>query len=264
MGKFMHGILWELRMGDAPSSFLFGTMHVKDARAFEWLPALVEKIKACQAFYAEIDLGPSGEITTCVPSIEKGNRLSDHLSRKKLIRLDRFCNKRYGFSLYAMDELYPIIVLQQLTLKHLNEEHQHILDMSLYNIANERGLQCDGIESLEEQLSIITSIPVNLQIKYLTDALEHHDAFVNQLKKLIEDYQGQQISSLYKRTRRSLGGMRKPMLYLRNERMAERIHELYRDNPESFFCIGAAHLAGQKGVLRKLKNAGFTLTNIPV
>jgi Uncharacterized protein conserved in bacteria len=66
------------------------------------------------------------------------------------------------------------------------------------------------------------------------------------------------IQGLYKSAKKDAKGMRKVLLYRRNRLMAKRFAEIASREP--LFCaVGAGHLAGGKGMLRLLKNAGFSL-----
>lgn len=57
-----------------------------------------------------------------------------------------------------------------------------------------------------------------------------------------------------------MGGMKEVLIYNRNQLMYERIDG--RREQSSFYALGAAHLAGKKGVLRLLKNAGYKIKAI--
>ncbi len=76
-----------------------------------------------------------------------------------------------------------------------------------------------------------------------------------------ELYRKGELPRLHKKAKRSLGKMRKPLLYDRNIIMAERIAEIIV-NRSSFIAIGAGHLAGSKGVLRLLKQRGIKVSRV--
>jgi uncharacterized protein YbaP (TraB family) len=87
-------------------------------------------------------------------------------------------------------------------------------------------------------------------------------ANVTRFKKKLEDlntlYKNTDIKQLYKTTKKSMGKLRKLMIYDRNIAMANRMAELSKEK-SSFFAIGAAHLPGPKGVLTLLKKQGFKI-----
>ncbi|HHH50556.1 MAG TPA: hypothetical protein ENK52_06225, partial [Saprospiraceae bacterium] len=57
MKKRKNSLLWKLERADCPSpAYLFGTMHVKDKKAFQFLSLIQEKILLCEAFATEFNL----------------------------------------------------------------------------------------------------------------------------------------------------------------------------------------------------------------
>ncbi|MBL0099512.1 MAG: TraB/GumN family protein [Saprospiraceae bacterium] len=68
---------------------------------------------------------------------------------------------------------------------------------------------------------------------------------------------------LYKSSKKSMGKIRSLMIYDRNKYMSERIVQLSQEK-SSFFAVGAAHLAGDKGLISLLKKQGFKLRHIPL
>ena len=69
---------------------------------------------------------------------------------------------------------------------------------------------------------------------------------------MTELYEQSDILKLYKVTRKQAKGMRKILLFNRNDLMAKRIAQ-FASEQSLFASIGAGHLAGEKGVLRLLK-----------
>ena len=57
MSKKKHTLLWEIRGKELKkTSYLFGTMHVRDKRAFRGIDFLSKCIVNCDSFAAEFDL----------------------------------------------------------------------------------------------------------------------------------------------------------------------------------------------------------------
>jgi len=71
-------------------------------------------------------------------------------------------------------------------------------------------------------------------------------------------YQQAELNKLYQKKKKHLGNLRKLLLYDRNLVMAQRL-EIQFLKEKTFVTIGAAHLSGEKGVLRLIKLQGFTI-----
>jgi len=238
-------------------------MHVRDERAFGSLGYLTSLIEASDAFYAELDLSalPGQAFDLRMP---EDLSLRDLVSPKRWSRARGFVLAHYGFDLNEADHYYPLMVLQQITQDQLSDEFSVVLDMHLFQYAMAMGLKTGGLEDWTHQLGLIHSIPLEIQGRYLFDAIRRHSAFTRHLRKMVADYQLEAIHALYQRTRNNLGGMRKAMLYDRNQHMASGIFSQLGAGEQGFYCIGAAHLAGKGGVLQLLHKKGVKLRRIPL
>jgi hypothetical protein len=85
--------------------------------------------------------------------------------------------------------------------------------------------------------------------------------FRRNLLRMIQYYTNQDIDHLYKASRKQLQGLRKKLLFQRNEKMANHFISLLSENTV-FAAVGAAHLGGEKGMLRLVKKHGFKLKPI--
>lgn len=251
-------LLWKLSLpGSGYCSYLFGTMHIRDQRAFNGLDKVFACIDACQSFALEIDLneeeGPAGAMAFRFPG---HSSLFDHLSARAYCRLRRIILKAFEVDIHHFGHFTPIALTEIITGKVLAEDHPLFLDAFLWEYASEKGKDTSGIETREEQFALLKRIPLEDQIKTLRDIGRNTARFRAMLHKMAEVYQKGDLINLYHLSRKSAGSLRKWMLFDRNRIMAERIAQKIRG--QSVFCgVGAAHLWGGKGVLRLLKQRGI-------
>ncbi len=104
-------------------------------------------------------------------------------------------------------------------------------------------------------------IPIALSIRQLKQLARHPKRFREDITKMLDYYQNQDIHRLYKTSKRQLQGLRKVLLYDRNRSMALSIMKLAQ-NESLFAAFGVGHLSGAKGVLRYLKLAGYRIQPI--
>ena len=135
------------------------------------------------------------------------------------------------------------------------------VDNFLWTMAGDMGNTRLGVESYMEQYEIMIKIPIQIQVKSLKSIAKNVNRFKKDLEKTCQLYQDQKIDKLYKMTKRQLGGLRQLLLYRRNERMSDAIHDML-SNSASFIAVGAAHLSGKYGILRLLKSKGYQIKPI--
>lgn len=253
--------LWALSFDDLPTSYIFGTVHVQDKRAFSFIDLAYDYLQECEYFFSEIEFDQNAmALFAKAQHIKNGKSLQDLIPAKRYKKYQLFIKKRFNLELESMDRLLPIILLNHLTLLFIGSEHEEQLDAHLAEKAKQFGLHTRGLETYAEHLGVLNGIGIPLQLKQLNDFLKMSSKYRKKAHRMLDIYASGDIYQLYKMAKGSLGKLKKPMLYERNELMANRIFS-NRKNP-SFYAFGAGHLCGEQGVMRKLKNKGYHLQPI--
>jgi uncharacterized protein YbaP (TraB family) len=256
--------LWKLSPPNKTSaSYLLGTMHVKDARVFLRQHHLLELIEGVDLYAAETDLRElqlqSNLQTMLIPG---GRRLPDFFTEKQYAKMHRILKKAFGIDIHQFAHFRPFFISSMIDEAILSKDMPYSLDESLWRFADELGKDMKGVESYEHQLSIMKKMPIELQAKHLLSLSKQVSAHRREILKLTEYYVQGNIQQLHRSARRGMGDLRKLLLWERNDRMADRIHELIRE--QSCFCaVGAGHLWGEKGVLKLLKDQGNEVKGLP-
>ena len=260
MKKNKNSLIWQITPpnteGAKNVSYILGTMHVRDARAFQFEHLFYEKIRNCEVFATEFNLDDMQSQTDFTLSLRDGLQLSDLIKPKTYDKISRIVEQKIGVPLAHFNAMKPIIVTNMLTESVLSSDRLMSLDETLWRFAAENGRILRGIETFEEQVTILNKMSLEEQVKGLKDLASNFSKFRRQLMGMARLYEQADIQKLYKAAKKTVKGSRHLLLYDRNEIMANRIADMAK---EMTLCaaIGAGHLAGQKGVLRLLKNLGF-------
>lgn len=253
-----NSLLWRISCGEnGPVSYLFGTMHVRDMRAFGWLKTAERRLAECEVFATEFDFSETDE-TALAAALElpEGKTLDEFLKPGVWKTLDHYCRKKLGVPAENMRSQHPLTVTTALTAAFMFEESPHSLDETLWRSARNLGKKTTGVETFAEQLETLRKIPFEQQLKSLTWLLKNYGRQKKRLKKMMNWYACGNVRQLFKAAKKDAKGMRRILVYERNMLMAKRFGEIARKR--SLFCaVGAGHLAGGKGMLRLLKKAGF-------
>ena len=240
-------------------SYIIGTMHIRDERAFQFEQIFLQKITACEVFATEFDLDDTQVVSvTQALMLPLGISLQSLMPPKLYKRINDVVKKQTGMDLMPFNFMKPIAVTNFLSEFVLSKDRMLSLDETLWQFAKEQRKILRGIETFNEQLDILEKMSIDDQIKGLKDVVRNFPKFRKQLLNMTKLYEKADIAQLYKVAKQTAKGGRKILLYDRNTLMADRIAEFSEQNTICV-AIGAGHLAGKKGVLHLLKQKGFVV-----
>ncbi len=276
-------LLWRIE-GPVPS-YLYGTIHIPDERVLA-LPDVVKKaIAASDAVYTEIPFD-SNSLQTAAGA----GQLPESQDLRKIVGaevFDRFV-KVFAAGLGnnippaaiqlmtpVLSRMTPFAAATQLELVEYVPDIMSgrlPLDMKLYNDAIQAGKETGGIETLQEQTSLLEGIPMEAQKKLLVttlDEIEHpKPGEENPIHHLVNLYLAGDLvplaAELDKEDPEQKALFQTRLLDDRNVRMAERIAAKCSANKTRsyFFAVGAAHYAGESGIVNRLTKMGLKVTRL--
>ena len=239
-------------------SYLFGSMHVKDEIAFRHIDRVIACMCRCEKVMCEIDLDRAQTEVRPEAYMIPNRDLTHLIKPKKYQKYKKVISKAYGFDLDQMRSYYPIVIFNKIAESILNKDRALPLDMYLWKKAQELKIATDGIENLEEHVAVMGRLDIQTQIKMLKQSVKNISSFKKSLKRVTQLYADQKIQKLYKVTKNNMGSFRHILIYERNKIMADRIYN--NQEEPCMYIIGAAHLAGNTGILNLLKKKKYTLS----
>ena len=242
-------------------SYLFGTMHVQDKKAFKYIEQIKVLILQCEAFATEINLADENSVVI-PPSllrIPNEQSIESLIGDKKYQKLKRIILKAFGLDLDHYQNTIPILTANEIANSILSKDHHLSLDAFLSEYATTVKRKMLGIETFVEHLEVLQKIPLDYQMKSLLQIGKNVEKYRKHILKWAQLYEDGRLQQLYLSSKKSLGKMKRVLLYDRNLIMADRITEILKE--QTLFCaVGAAHLPGEKGVLRLLKKNGMIVS----
>lgn len=249
-------VLWEISgNGLKKKSYLFGTIHIKDKRVFEFDKVLYKKLKSCKTFAMEItpDASNLAKITKGM-MLEDGKTLKDIYSPEEYQLLSDTLKKYTGMPIMLFNTMKPMVLLSMVMESQMPSEKAEALDFHLYNYAKDKKLETLSIETPEEQIAAISNVTPDYVLKTFKEIASSDVPY----EKMVKFYCSAELDSLYEYLQEedSEGFSTEQLLDERNVRMAERIAKMAKDKPV-FAAVGAGHLWGEMGVINLLKSEGF-------
>ncbi len=252
--------LWQLDVPGAFSpSFLFGTMHVRDERAYGWFDRVEACMERCECLALEIDLQQMPD-----PESLHAFQLPDGMSLRELIGEKAFSRGRsrlqkvLDIDLLPFQHMRPLLAVQAIDSQILKGDRPLALDEALFQLALEKEIPVLGLESVQSQIELMKRIPLDHQARQLKRILRSLASHRKSLSRFADWYAEGRIHQIYKVARRGAGPSRRAMIYERNEHMTQKLMELMADRAV-FAAVGVGHLPGKEGMLRKLKSRGVKL-----
>lgn len=255
-----NSLLWRLETPESSRpSFVFGTVHVKAPFAFENLDPVLEAIRSCEAFAAELSLDEATQHVNLSNEIlaNAENQLLGNLSEKKFQKIRAVILRAVNIDIRQHSYLRPMLLMNLLDEAFLPPATApYALDEYLWQLAKQEGKVMLGLETVDSQAEIMNKLAPKEEIAAFLHQVKNIRKSRQSVLKTIRWYQQEDIQKLYRATHHSLGNWRYVLLKKRNHIMADRIAEI-APQQSVFAAVGAAHLAGKEGVLRLLKLKGF-------
>lgn len=269
-GRFAQGLLWEISRPGVAANYLFGTMHVADPRVLALQPEVEQAFAAARTFILE--LYPDDAVARRFAEasvLEGGQRLSQLMPRKTFERLVGHL-AGHGIAADVADRLKPWAALL-ISTEHRGNDGAS-LDITLYARARFANKRIEELDTVEEQIAVFDSLPVDTQVALLEHALEHHARLGEAMEESIVAYLRGDLAALDALAWRNGGGthgqadhyarFEKKVIRDRSVIMAYRLEPHLRRGA-TFAAVGALHLYGETGLLKLLQDEGWSVRRLP-
>ena len=274
-------LLWKIERGDSAPSHLLGTAHVTDPRVTTLSPEIKLALFNADRLALELEEIASRERAAMAAFglarymvLPPGQTLWDMIpdDQETLIRDNP--NLAPG----AADGFFgyqPWVVAMALGMPLCESSRSKSglmpLDMKLAEEATAMNIPIHGLETMEEQFSLIAAMPIDQQLDYLMAVARNANAVPDQFETLVSLYQQRlvtamiplmlKIQPLKPGEAEVLEYVERDLIVKRNHKMAERALPLLAKG-NAFIAVGALHLPGKEGLVELLRQAGYKVTPI--
>jgi uncharacterized protein len=278
--------LWRIE-GPVPS-YLYGTVHVPDARVLE-LPEVVRRaLDAADVFNAEIPLDAATQAGLMSRvMLPPGQSLRTIAGEEVFARIGRAITKILGRSLppgaaevvaSSLAPMKPWAAMSQLELLEYMPDimaGKQPLDAMLYGMAAKAGKETGGLETVDEQLAVFEGFTMQEQVRMLTSVLDDIEkprpGGLTSSRELVDLYLRGDLEPLASKLNEEypddpalLKKMMTRVVDDRNLKMVTRIIERVGKKParSHFFAVGALHYVGETGIVTQLTRKGFKVVRL--
>ncbi len=265
-------LLWEISgNGLTKPSYLFGTMHVSNKQVFHLSDSFFYAIKRTDV--VALELNSETWQKDMVQMDKDGETYQKFYTEKSLtgsyVNAGTFkVDKNFITDIKYALKRQPYIINSLLYRNNQGQddyEEDTFLDMYIYQTGKKLGKRSSGVESYYEMQMLSMGAEIdrsNEKVKKKKNYdLDYSD---NPQQKADEAYRKGDLDLLDSLEKMMLESeaFTEKFLYRRNEKQANSMDTIMKKGNSLFVGVGAAHLAGERGVIELLRKKGYKLRPI--
>ncbi len=258
-----NSLLWKISgNGLEKPSYLYGTIHM--TCNYKLSDKMAKAFAETDRVTLEVDM----DDPTLQAKMMKGMMMKDGKTIKGILSeddykiLSSFFKENVGMNLEMLNSMKPFAVSAMLISKMVPCATPGSYEVEFMKIAKEQKEEVEGLETIESQMAIFDSIPYKDQLDDLVKmAKEGLAESKSEFEKLTLLYEKEDINGLMKMMTETEGMTRNFKEQLLDKRNQNWIPVIAKKSKEkaTFYGVGAMHLAGDQGVIKLLRKAGFTV-----
>ena len=257
-------LFWSIQKNGKPAGYLLGTIHSEDPRVLDFSAEFLEKLRENSVFAMEL-----------VPDMAMLARLAEYMNYpagttlESVVGTGRYAAlvsalSTYGVPADFINRMKPWAAM--MTLSTPPPETGFFMDLSISLRASGSGLKTIGLETLEQQLSFLQDMPMEMQLDLLDQAIAEFDQVKLAHDEMVDAYLKDDLQELQALSDEQLTGVSdvageyfmKFGIRARNQRMVESLWP-YLETNRVFVAVGALHLPGDEGLIKLLRRQGYEL-----
>jgi uncharacterized protein YbaP (TraB family) len=259
-------LLWKISgKGLEQPSYLFGTIHATCDATLD--DTTLKALEDTKQLYLEIDMDDPMLQMQMIQgmAMKDGVTIASLVSEDEFVLLDEFLQQNIGMSAKMINTFKPFMLSSMLLPKLLDCEFQSI-EMELMKVTKAQNEEVYGLETVSEQLAIFDKISYEEQVKeLLKTAKSDLTKEKKEMKKVMDVYKTKDIEKmlvLMDESDNTISADNIDLLVVnRNKNWIPVIEKVIKNTP-TFFGVGAAHLAGDTGVIKLLRKQGYKVESV--
>ena len=257
------GLLWQVESAEGKVSYLLGTIHADDPRVTEFPASLLEAFAQTDVFMMET-LPPRNPLVFLM----KQGTIAEYLTEKEFDQVRELADF-HSMHIEAAMKMKPWLLAVIFDLP--KPKSLYSMDELLMAKAQDQNKMVLGLEATQAHFSVLDSITLDEQLSMLRAVLKRSAKDkVRDYEALLKTYISEDLEKITNLDDSITGSMlskalwekmRVKLIDERNEGMAKGMLAQAKEH-RVFAAVGASHLAGETGILNRLRQAGFKLTPI--
>jgi len=262
-------------------SYIVGTYHLAPASFADSIPGMKTAIEGTQQVCGELDMMDAFKPENAARLMQsqmlpEGTTLSSLLTDEQLERLNKRLLDVMGSNLNdeafaaQIDKMTPAALSTTLSLSSYMKKVESFNPMELIDnyfqmLALQNGKAVKGFETVDFQMGVLFGAPLEKQVNDLMCMVDHFKDTEEMVNLITTAYFSQDLTqieeAMEQESKIDCGTTEEDediLINNRNRNWVELMPDMMAKQP-TLFVVGAGHLCGEKGVLKLLEKAGYTI-----
>ena len=265
-------------------SYIVGTYHLAPSSFADSIIGMSKAIAETNQVCGELDMMDAFKPENAARMLKaqmlpEGETLSSLFTAEQLQRLNALLLEVMGSNLEdeafaaQIEKMTPVALSTNLTLIAFMKETpsfnpMELIDNHFQTLALQNGKAVKGFETVDFQMEILFETPLDKQASDLMCTVDNFEESQRIANRIITAYFTQNLQQieevLEEESEMDCGTSEEDeekLIYNRNRNWVDMMPEMMAEQP-TLFAVGAAHLCGEKGVLKLLEEAGYTVEGV--
>lgn len=262
-------------------SYIVGTYHLAPASFADSIPGMKTAIEGTQQVCGELDMMDAFKPENAARLMQsqmlpEGTTLTSLLTAEQLERLNKLLLDVMGSNLNdeafaaQIDKMTPAALSTTLSLSSYMKKVESFNPMELIDnyfqmLALQNGKAVKGFETVDFQMGVLFGAPLEKQVNDLMCMVDHFEDTEEMVDLITTAYFSQDLTlieeAMEQESKIDCGTTEEDediLINNRNRNWVELMPDMMAEQP-TLFVVGAGHLCGEKGVLKLLEKAGYTI-----
>jgi uncharacterized protein YbaP (TraB family) len=262
--KLENSILWKIEHPELKEpSYLLGTLHFMCEEDFVIPEKVLTTLDNIDALVLEVNLSEPEEMNIIQASMTTSKKISEELSESQFRDLDELVQKvlktplmsfnDYGLSMLHFSMIYKMLPCEPTQIKSFETE--------LMQLATKNSTPIYSLEKASAQLEFIKKASPT---DYIFDQLMLFDSYKKDFNDAIQAYKNEDITKAVNLITKDTYMNENAIKYMqieRNKNWVEKMPQMMKER-RNLFCVGAAHLTNEYGIIHLLRQKGYTITPV--
>ncbi|MEO6167859.1 MAG: TraB/GumN family protein [Chitinophagales bacterium] len=263
-----NSLLWKISgNGLLTPSYLYGTMHTKDARVFRLADSVLTAFESCEAFAMEVIIDDASKMNILQGLfMDTSYSLKNLLTTEQYDSADQYCRKNTGQSIKNYENLKPVYtaaILSQFVYNpsdSTGDDQQYFLDEYFQHLASGQQKKVHGLETIAEQLHVFDVLSYPHQAELLMQTVRRSNKEAKSYDQMVRYYLDNDLVKMmsFENDYSLPDSLYDGLITVRNHRMADRMDTMIKKR-STFVAVGAGHLGETEGLVNLLRDKGYTV-----